>query len=79
MIAKLRIPTSGRNMPDNGSVLRSKLSILTLVWCALMVCIPLASVWAAPAQKTKNALHIFFVDVEGGQATLFVRRQNNHC
>jgi len=27
--------------------------------------------WAAPAQKDKN-LHIYFVDVEGGQATLFV-------
>ncbi len=74
MIARLRIPISGRNMPDNGSVLglRSNLSILTLVSCALMVCIPLASVWAAPAQETKNALQIFFVDVEGGQATLFV-------
>ena len=74
MIARLRISISGRNMPDDGSVLklRSNLSILTLVWCALMVCIPLASVWAAPAQETKNALQIFFVDVEGGQATLFV-------
>jgi hypothetical protein len=27
--------------------------------------------WAAPAHKDKN-LHIYFVDVEGGQATLFV-------
>ena len=74
MIARLLIPISGWNMPDNVSVLglRSYLSILKLAWCALMVSIPLAPVWAAPAQETKNALQIFFVDVEGGQATLFV-------
>lgn len=29
------------------------------------------SAWAAPEQKDK-ALHIYFIDVEGGQATLFV-------
>ena len=29
------------------------------------------SSWAAPEQKDK-ALHIYFIDVEGGQATLFV-------
>ncbi len=28
--------------------------------------------WAAPAPQKDNALHIYFVDVEGGQATLFV-------
>src|SRR5713101_3376903 len=31
----------------------------------------LATAWAAPSQ-TNNALRIYFVDVEGGQATLFV-------
>jgi competence protein ComEC len=30
-----------------------------------------AASWAAPAQKDK-ALHIYFIDVEGGQSTLFV-------
>jgi len=34
--------------------------------------------WAAAAPKD-NSLHIYFVDVEGGQATLFVTRWGNHC
>jgi competence protein ComEC len=28
--------------------------------------------WAAPAPQTDKSLHIYFVDVEGGQSTLFV-------
>lgn len=32
----------------------------------------LSSVWALPSPGSKKPLHIFFVDVEGGQATLFV-------
>jgi competence protein ComEC len=32
----------------------------------------LTTAWAAPSPQTKNALRIYFVDVEGGQATLFV-------
>lgn len=28
--------------------------------------------WAAPAPQADKSLHIYFVDVEGGQATLFV-------
>jgi len=32
----------------------------------------LLSAWALPANGSKKPLHIFFVDVEGGQATLFV-------
>jgi beta-lactamase superfamily II metal-dependent hydrolase len=36
----------------------------------LTLCLGTAS-WAAPSQKDK-ALHIYFIDVEGGQATLFV-------
>jgi beta-lactamase superfamily II metal-dependent hydrolase len=31
-----------------------------------------ATGWAAPSPQTKKALRIYFVDVEGGQATLFV-------
>jgi competence protein ComEC len=31
-----------------------------------------ASAWAAPSPESGKALRIFFVDVEGGQATLFV-------
>jgi beta-lactamase superfamily II metal-dependent hydrolase len=32
----------------------------------------LSSAWAESSHETKSALRIFFVDVEGGQATLFV-------
>lgn len=32
----------------------------------------LTAVWAAPASPTGKALQIYFVDVEGGQSTLFV-------
>jgi competence protein ComEC len=32
----------------------------------------LSSAWALPSPESKKPLHIFFVDVEGGQATLFV-------
>src|SRR5260370_42499075 len=28
--------------------------------------------WAAPRREARNTLQIYFVDVEGGQATLFV-------
>ena len=30
------------------------------------------SSWAAPASKADKYLHIYFVDVDGGQSTLFV-------
>ena len=40
--------------------------------CVGLLCLGLgAASWAAPAHKDKD-LHIYFVDVEGGQATLFV-------
>jgi competence protein ComEC len=32
----------------------------------------LSPAWALPSPESKKPLHIFFVDVEGGQATLFV-------
>src|SRR3989441_13245966 len=35
----------------------------------------MATVWAAPAPKGRTTLEIYFVDVEGGQATLFVTPQ----
>src|SRR3989442_12801286 len=35
----------------------------------------MATVWAASAPKGRTTLEIYFVDVEGGQATLFVTPQ----
>lgn len=45
-----------------------------LAWLALaaaLLCL-LPAAWGAPPADTGKALHIYFVDVEGGQATLFV-------
>jgi competence protein ComEC len=42
------------------------------LFCALAVFCLVASAWAAPAAGKKKELQIYFVDVEGGQATLFV-------
>jgi competence protein ComEC len=39
--------------------------------CGMSLGLAVAS-WAVPAPEANKALHIYFVDVEGGQATLFV-------
>jgi competence protein ComEC len=55
----------------------SQPNLRTQVWFAgcLLIFIAvglLARVWAATSSQNKNALRIYFVDVEGGQATLLV-------
>jgi beta-lactamase superfamily II metal-dependent hydrolase len=40
--------------------------------CGLLAFLLLSCAWGAPAPKTDSVLRIFFVDVEGGQATLLV-------
>lgn len=42
----------------------------TLVAAGSLFLLP--ALWAAPAAQLKNNLQVYFVDVEGGQATLFV-------
>src|SRR3981081_4228302 len=42
----------------------------TLVAVASLFLLP--AVWAEPAPQSRNNLQVYFVDVEGGQATLFV-------
>jgi competence protein ComEC len=42
------------------------------VVCGLMVLCLVAQTWAAPPTRDPKALQIYFIDVEGGQATLFV-------
>ena len=55
---------------------RPRRSARTCSWCSVIV--PLASFsvfsvgWAAPKTENEKTLQIYFVDVEGGQATLFV-------
>jgi competence protein ComEC len=44
----------------------------TPISCIILAVLFLSSSWAASSDAAKKALHIFFVDVEGGQATLFV-------
>jgi competence protein ComEC len=43
--------------------------------CGLLALAMLASVWAAAGLAATDVLQIYFVDVEGGQATLFVTPQ----
>jgi competence protein ComEC len=45
---------------------------LTPTSCIILAFLFLSSSWAASSDSDQKALHIFFVDVEGGQATLFV-------
>jgi competence protein ComEC len=40
--------------------------------CVIVLFTLLSSAWAESSRETKSALRIFFADVEGGQATLFV-------
>lgn len=54
-------------------------SIRMRLWCglrnaarAVLTLALLSSAWASSSRDSKKPLHIFFVDVEGGQATLFV-------
>ena len=54
---------------DFGTVRRA--SMLRVLGVAVLILGVGISAWAAPEQKDK-ALHIYFIDVEGGQATLFV-------
>ena len=44
----------------------------TPISCIILAVLFLSSSWAASPDAAQKALHIFFVDVEGGQATLFV-------
>jgi hypothetical protein len=41
--------------------------LAAIFWLFLM-----ATAWAAPVPQASNALQVYFVDVEGGQATLLV-------
>jgi competence protein ComEC len=64
------------NMLGKLSVLRSRIKCnasLLRIACggSLTLVLGIAS-WAAPAPQTDKDLHIYFVDVEGGQSTLFV-------
>lgn len=41
-------------------------------WSLCVVLCLLTTAWAAPASPDRKALQVYFIDVEGGQATLFV-------
>jgi competence protein ComEC len=47
-------------------------SLLRPVRLIVAVLLLVVTVWAAPAPRESKALQVYFVDVEGGQATLFV-------
>ena len=66
----------GSSAPEQRHGLRSsrgRFSIFTsAIALGLLGTLGLTPAWAAPSEQSKNALRIYFVDVEGGQATLFV-------
>ena len=70
IISLLTFPSKGTNMPRAQSVLRFGLG--TSLLNSILVLVLFSSAWASPSPDTQKALHVFFVDVEGGQATLFV-------
>src|SRR5450631_4732542 len=52
--------------------IRRKTSLLRMLGTGLFTLGLAITSWAAPAPQADKSLHIYFVDVEGGQATLFV-------
>ena len=74
-ISLIRIPAWELEMTCTLSAVRRRSKrrpSLLRAACVGVLCLGLGvASWAAPAHKDKD-LHIYFVDVEGGQATLFV-------
>ena len=50
-------------------------SLRGAVFAGFLSLLLMATAWAAPAPRGRTTLDIYFVDVEGGQATLFVTPQ----
>jgi competence protein ComEC len=68
----LRIPWLFPSLLVARSRTRTAASWRTPISCIILAVLFLSSSWAASSDAAQKALHIFFVDVEGGQATLFV-------
>jgi len=59
-------------MPCVSRFLRMRFGYRPLNGSLVLAFALLSSGWALSSPESKKPLHIFFVDVEGGQATLFV-------
>src|ERR1700723_3231389 len=68
----LRMPWLFPSLLVARSRTRTAASWRTPISCTILAVLFLFSGWAASSDAAQKALHIFFVDVEGGQATLFV-------
>jgi competence protein ComEC len=68
----LRMPWLFPSLLVTRSRTRTAASWRTPISCIILAVLFLSSSWAASSDAAQKALHIFFVDVEGGQATLFV-------
>jgi len=68
----LRMPWLFPSLLVARSRTRTSASWRTPISCTILAVLFLSSSWAASSDAAQKALHIFFVDVEGGQATLFV-------
>src|SRR2546425_7286502 len=58
--------------PQNRRQVILRPSFRRAVLAGLLSLFLLPKVWATPLPQARNALQIYFIDVEGGQATLFV-------
>jgi competence protein ComEC len=68
----LRMPWLFSSLLVARSRTRTAASWRTPISCIILAVLFLSSSWAASSDAAQKELHIFFVDVEGGQATLFV-------
>src|SRR2546426_6959510 len=58
--------------PQNRRQVVLRPSFRRAVFAGLLSLFLLPKVWATPLPQARNALQIYSIDVEGGQATLFV-------
>src|SRR5437879_2769017 len=58
--------------PQNRRQVVLRPSLRRAVFAGLLSLFLLPKAWATPLPQARNALQIYFIDVEGGQATLFV-------
>ena len=61
--------------PQNRREVVLRPSFRRAVFAGLLSLFLLPKAWATPLPQARNALQIYFIDVEGGQATLFVRSE----
>src|SRR5437660_10962821 len=70
--ARVWASMTSASSPQNRRQVVLRPSFRRAVLAGLLSLFLLPKVWATPLPKGRNALQLYFIDVEGGQATLFV-------